>query len=111
RNLQIGQVHARVEFDKFLIIPLGDLTHEDIRENFAGKVQRLGDARQVVGWNDGAHDQRNVDDCAFNGGEIFFFHEGIGAADGYAALGHLLDASAGSRRLVVDFHVLVGLGV
>ena len=93
------------------IVPEGDLTQVDLRQDVAIEFQRFGQARDVVGDGDGAHDHGDVNDFSpLVAGILGFFlvHRGVGATEIDHLPGHLLDAVARTGFLVVNRNFFFG---
>ena len=105
----VGQLDAGVEVLNRLVVPLLDLAEVDVGQHRAAEDQRLLDLFQIVGGDDRAHDERNMDDLAadlLRLLQLFVVHGAVGAAEVEGLGGHLLDAAARADRLVIDLDAL-----
>src|SRR3984885_4836234 len=111
RDCGVGQIDAGIELGDRRIVPLGDVTQEDLgdRRTVERDVTRL-DAGQVQDRNDGAVDDGKLHEAVL--GAIVRAHRLVGGAEGHGLGDDLLDAAARTDRLIVQpdagvFSVLV----
>src|ERR1035441_8828675 len=110
-----GKLHARVRFGDFRVVPLRDLAEKDTGQGFRGEVQLTGDTRNIVGRNIGAQHCGEVEHVAFALGLEFshlrVIRRAVGGAEIDGTFGHLLNPTAGTDRLIIDFDIGVHLMV
>src|SRR5881394_1675524 len=101
-NVGGGELHARIECGNVRVIPLRDGAGEDFSEHGASELQLRIETLDVVNGHHGAEHRGEVEDGAGRGLQLFVVHRAVGRAEEDGPVGDLLDAAAGSDRLVVD---------
>ena len=99
------QIHARIRFGDFRIVPFGDFTQEDPRQRVPGEVQLRRHAGQIVDRHIRAHHGGEMEDVRRVFGveflDLHVVHRPVGGAEIDRAFGHLLDAAARADRLII----------
>src|SRR6185295_3271580 len=112
-NYDLGrrQIHARICGSDLWIVPVLDVAEENSRDRFGSEPEFGCDAGQVVSNHVSAEHGWDVKDLALRGFEIVILHRGVRSSKVNCALGYLLDAAAGTDRLIVELQVRVRLVV
>src|SRR6185369_8599129 len=107
----VREVHTGVVIGNPLVVPLGDLAEEDVRDILGVEFEPFGYSGKVVGNDNCSHDRRYVQQFARSGFQLFIGKELVGSAEINGLGGDLLDPAAAAYGLVVEFHAGVDLGV
>src|SRR5262245_8205925 len=96
-DIEVRQRHSGVTRGDGLVIPFANFAQVNIGEHRAGEAQLSGQVGQVVGGDDCAQGQRNMDHFAVpftSFRELGVVHGGVGAAEIEDAVDHVVNTAA-----------------
>src|SRR5439155_2506097 len=108
-DVLVRQDDVGIQISDRVIVPLLDLAKEYVGQQRAGEGEWLGGAFEIIGWHNGAHSERDVEDFAARVArflELFVVHGTVAGTEVRSLGRHLLDAAAGADGLIVDFDPL-----
>ena len=102
---QIGKLRSRIQLRKSRIVPIGDLSQEDVRNYVGGEFQFLVNARHVVCRHIGAQHSWKVVNLRLGLRQLLIVHRAVGGAKIHCARQHLADSAAAPDGLVIDLNL------
>ena len=100
----VGKLDSGVCPGQRFIIPLGDLAQIDSRQGLWREFECLRYARKIVSGHDSAKHCWEVKDFHFEGAEQLIVERHVGCPEIHRACAKLLNAAAGTNRLVIDLN-------
>src|ERR1019366_10771623 len=102
RDVRSGKRDSWIELRDCRMVPLGDPAEVDGGENGATETQRLLEPIDVVDRHDATEHRGEMQNRTGCGFELRIGHRPVAGAEEDSLGGQLLDAAAGTDRLVVD---------
>jgi hypothetical protein len=104
-QVEVGQLHARVELGQLGVVPVDDPPHEDVDQRVAVEMQLdITDRGEIVGHDHGAEHRGHMEHVGVHRRDLALVHRPIAGPEVDRTLGELADTAAGADRLIVDLH-------